>query len=348
MKQTLITLYRMPGFGEQLAGVGMGIILGGYNDQRQREQEEELTNIHRRAQQHLMDYSQKIQMQNWHDTNYEAQMKHIENAGLNPGLLYGMGGAGGATMGSGTAPSAASGNAPRGGREAQELGQMGIQSALATAQMRLMEAQTNKTNVEATKIEGVDTQKAQTEIGKLAQETTNEKVKEGLLRIDTILQGISAEIAGQTKEAQIDIIRTKQLQVIEELEKQTRENMIGKSTQWAVIDMVKAELIGQYLKNTLTDTQTTNVKTDTALKGKEIQLTQQAWEQNIPKLIMAWREDGRQGIKTQLMQDANWRAMIGEDPGEKILNNMVDVIQSILLLKTITKQPPASGRLMDR
>ena len=33
----------------------------------------------------------------WNYTNYENQKKHLEAAGLNPALLYGMSGGGGAT-----------------------------------------------------------------------------------------------------------------------------------------------------------------------------------------------------------------------------------------------------------
>ena len=33
----------------------------------------------------------------WDYTNYENQKRHLENAGLNPALLYGMSGGGGAT-----------------------------------------------------------------------------------------------------------------------------------------------------------------------------------------------------------------------------------------------------------
>ena len=39
----------------------------------------------------------------WNYTNFENQMKHIKEAGLSPGLIYGMGGQGGSTQGAGTA-----------------------------------------------------------------------------------------------------------------------------------------------------------------------------------------------------------------------------------------------------
>ena len=39
----------------------------------------------------------------WNYTNFENQMKHIREAGLSPGLIYGMGGQGGSTQGAGAA-----------------------------------------------------------------------------------------------------------------------------------------------------------------------------------------------------------------------------------------------------
>ena len=39
----------------------------------------------------------------WDYTNYENQVKHLKEAGLNPALLYGQGGGGGSAAGGGTA-----------------------------------------------------------------------------------------------------------------------------------------------------------------------------------------------------------------------------------------------------
>ena len=42
-----------------------------------------------RAQKEMTDYNQASAMDMWNMTNYEAQRKHMENAGLNVGLMYG-------------------------------------------------------------------------------------------------------------------------------------------------------------------------------------------------------------------------------------------------------------------
>ena len=46
----------------------------------------------------LMDLGHKQQMQMWEDTNYAAQREQLRKAGLNPAMIYGGGGEGGAPV----------------------------------------------------------------------------------------------------------------------------------------------------------------------------------------------------------------------------------------------------------
>ena len=47
--------------------------------------------------------SHQYNQEMWDYTNYKNQVKHLEAAGLNPALLYGQGGGGGATAAGGNA-----------------------------------------------------------------------------------------------------------------------------------------------------------------------------------------------------------------------------------------------------
>lgn len=91
-------------------------LLGGIGqkrrEQRAMDNQKELMGIQFRRQQELNQQGKDLALQQWKDTNYQAQMGEIRKAGLNPALLYGQGGAGGATAQSGSGGSAASGNAP--------------------------------------------------------------------------------------------------------------------------------------------------------------------------------------------------------------------------------------------
>ena len=57
----------------------------------------------------------------WEDTNYAAQVEQLKKAGLSVGLMYGKGGAGGATTGAGatgvSAPTAPTGMGLQGGSQ---------------------------------------------------------------------------------------------------------------------------------------------------------------------------------------------------------------------------------------
>ena len=87
-----------------------------------------------RGQQKALAQQNAAAMDIWEKTNYKPQMEQLEKAGLNPGLIYGMGGAGG-TLGG------ASGSVNSGTNQIQG---MGIQGAM---QLALMKAQ--KENIEA-------------------------------------------------------------------------------------------------------------------------------------------------------------------------------------------------------
>lgn len=99
--------------------------------------------------------SKANQLDIWNRTNSEAQVKHLKAAGLNPALLYGgSSGTGGATTGSGGTGSA---GLPSAGN--YDIASNIAQLANLTAQNKLIEAQTEKTQTETNKIAGADTDK---------------------------------------------------------------------------------------------------------------------------------------------------------------------------------------------
>ena len=111
----------------------------------------------------------------WDYTNVENQIKHLEAAGLNPALIYGMNGGGGAGNAS-TAGAHVTGNvSPVGnpvemGLRSQELE---LQRRAQEAQINMMNAQASKSMAEAEKTSGVDTEEGWSRI-----ELNNAKMKE--------------------------------------------------------------------------------------------------------------------------------------------------------------------------
>lgn len=121
---------------------GMGLLMQKNNDARQLKMQQQLQNMQIAGQQQMTDYNMEKQLQMWKDTSYGAQKEQMKMAGINPALMYGMGGGGGQTTGQANG-NVSSGNAPTGGQEMAQA--MGITSQ--AAQLSLLEAQ--RKNIEA-------------------------------------------------------------------------------------------------------------------------------------------------------------------------------------------------------
>lgn len=99
----------------------------------------------------------------WDYTNYENQRKHLENAGLSVGLMYGNGGSQAASSAGGTAtqPSAPTTNPLAIGLQSKQID---LQNRALGSQIALNLANAAKSAAEAKKTGGVDTEKAELEI----------------------------------------------------------------------------------------------------------------------------------------------------------------------------------------
>lgn len=157
---------------DSAVGAVLGLALGGVNDKRQIKQQGKLNEQQIAGNKEMGKFNQELQMDMWNKTNYGAQMAHMKDAGLNPALMYGMGGGGGTTTGSGSGTGGVSGaDAPKGGGEAMGMMQMG-----------LMQAQ--KANIEA--------------------DTANKKASNPDLTNKGGLSGIELEVAGANKNKRIE------------------------------------------------------------------------------------------------------------------------------------------------
>lgn len=130
-------------------------------------------------QQQAAAQSQQYAKDYWDYTNTENQVQHLKNAGLNIGLMYGQGGAGGMGASGGAAHQAAP-EQPQGNPVgmALQVQQLEQQRRMNDAQIALAEAQADKAGAEANKIAGVDTQEALKRIQEIDQKM-DLMIKEG-------------------------------------------------------------------------------------------------------------------------------------------------------------------------
>lgn len=190
----------------------------------------------------------------WNYTNYENQVAHMKAAGLNPALLYGNGGGGGATAAGGTAmpgqgtPGSAPGGAGPQAIKSQiiEGTGMGIQLGLMNAQKRNLEADAAKKEADAAKTAGVDT-----ELAKTAAKLNEAKIENTNMSTEEI--AAKAKMWGDTSTV-----------LWQQARKYASEADYNEKTMDARIEKAGYETMGSLLGNmeTIAKTQFTKAQTD--------------------------------------------------------------------------------------
>lgn len=252
----------------QVASSAIGQVFAGMNDRRQIKQQDRLNKQQLEVDKEKMDYQQELGLQMWRDTNYAAQKEEMKKAGLSPGMMYGMGGTGGATTGDPGA-SVGANAAPKGGGEI-----MGLQ--LMDAQRKLMEAQANKANTEAEKLKGVDTQEAQTRIASLTQGISNQKAVQALTQVQTRIQSIEAELKTETYEDVKSTINYTARKTLSELMILQSQESVAQATIDEKVAIVEGELIGLGLAN--------------ELKKSQIELTEEQTKKTVADVAQGWKQ----------------------------------------------------------
>lgn len=245
-----------------VTSVGGGVI--GMIGQRKRDErammnQRQLMDIQFKNQQRLNEQGHELQKKMWEHTNYKNQMKMIEEAGLNPALLYGMQGGGGVTVGSQTGGNAAAGQAPQ--PQHMDISSI-VQANNLAADVALKKALADKAQAEADKTRGVDTQQAETSVQKMLAEIKSQEAQQALMKAHTEGQEISNLIQGESMEEQIQTLKYTAKRIEYEAGKAKNDKSVSDATVNDAISKIKAETAIKWLETNL-------IKADTKLSQEQ-------------------------------------------------------------------------------
>lgn len=248
--------------GTQAASTGLGTIMGlaleGHNDRRQMKQQTKLQNLQITGNKQMIDYQKMKDLEMWKETGPTGMTKQLKEAGLNPGLLYGMSGAGGATTGGSGSVTGA--NAPQGGKEIIESMGMSMQGA----QLQLLNAQ--RKNIEAdTANKEADTTNKPIQGANIAADTENKLTQNFILEIERDIKGATSNAAKAMILHQLRI-------TYEDMEIRIKEGKMTQQQLDAQLALQKAQAAKIYIDNELTKAQTTLSGTENEKKKQEIEM----------------------------------------------------------------------------
>jgi hypothetical protein len=252
----------------EIAAAGIGAVGGalgmiGQNKRakKQHNRQKELMGIQLKNQQQLNKQGQQLQMQTWRDTNYGAQMDMMKEAGLNPALMYGMSGGGGATTGSQGGGSAQGGNS----HAPMDIG--------ASVQASLMMAQAVKLKAETKEIE----ERTKTESGKddniKAEFSSDERKQYGYM-------------IGQIQDITYDNLNSQSTKAFNEGIKVLKEKNLLDETFETQKKMLEKDLLEKALQVTLTKEKINKTKEEIDVLSNSV--------------YQRWTEIGIKGVDTIL------------------------------------------------
>lgn len=314
--------------GQSALGQAMGLATGAIQNKRQLKQQGKLQAQEIQGQKQMIDYEQMKQLQMWKDTNYGPQMEQLKAAGLNPGLIYGMSGGGGATTGQ-TSGNVTGGHAQGStGTEAITMGTTMAQMGLLRAQKELIEAQKNK-EVATTPAAGQTAAKIGAETASLTQGIENQKAQQELTEVQTRIEYVREHVATMTQNHAVAMIQTELSKNLETLGMLKNERTISDNTirqKEGIIRMTYALMVLEQYKKTA---ETANIDQQT--------------RESVNRVEIAIQQNMRDWDK---MSQVNEQLDINKGLWDDLPNPLKEILDNILVIPRLGKggtPPPIKG-----
>jgi hypothetical protein len=281
-EKNLIDMDLFTMLGGVAASTGMSMLdewlMGDRRRRQQLEQQQKLTNQQVEANKALANHGMGISKELWDYTNYENQRKHMENAGLNPALMYGHAGAGGTTASTGAGSASggiASDEMSRKMASIQAQG-MALQNSLLHSQIKNIDADTEQKLATAEKTKGVDTDLVKANIADITQSIKNKQVQEIGQNLQNDYDKIRNYISENTAHYDIGYIGY--------MAGQARENWQMLINNREISDASKDEIIKNY------ELMNKNIISDMLLKSKQSYLAEAQVNKMSEDILQGWKD----------------------------------------------------------
>lgn len=254
-----IAMQAASGLSNKAFDIADEILFGKYRSKRQLDQQKKLTDIQVDANKALANYGMGLQKELFHATGYGAQRKQMEEAGLNPALMYGHAGGGGTTGTPGTGSAGmgqASSETERKLASIQAEG-MALQNRLLSSQVKNINADTEEKLARAEKTKGVDTEVAKANLDNIITDTRGKDLQ-------NTFNEIQNDILSDTWYDKVNEIKWNSTKARYDMEITLNNRDIS--------DATKAQAIDSY------SLQVQNLATDILLKDAKINLTREQAE----------------------------------------------------------------------
>lgn len=275
-----------------ITGVGTALA-GALDNSAEKQQEYQLQLMRKQADYNnaAMDKQVAAQKEMYEYTGYGSKVRQLKEAGLNPGLIYGMGNAGGGVTGNTSALGVAGAGAPNVAQSKQANLQsigMGLELAKLKSEIAVNEsvAEANKADAEMkrgpeTGKKLAETQNIITATDMLSKQINSEQIKQNGWYIDNDLKKVELEVSTNTKNANIDRInylaeeaKGSMMKVLAEADSARAKARVDTSTIDTMINTYNARL--------------DNILADTVVKWSTNKVNEEHAKQIVESVKQAW------------------------------------------------------------